>query len=981
MPFTLEQIEAFLTNAFQKFHGYVTMDTIRASPNYDLITGYLCGAHSSFQQYQQHHADHYWSPLPLLLEQIDPPGEKDQLILDLVQHPDLGPFLQHSFSNWLIQYMFDHPTKPVFDAVKLQFQKIGLNDVDLFKLLVFSTIPESLKEEWPKHEPLQSFLKEIVYRNKGLISPSGNFFSNTNWSFQYFTLLDEVRPELAEKYLEALFQSNGNWAIPYLVDYKEGKYLKMLLATMQHITPHGNDYGSKLGAAYGLYLTDSSRFQPILLEMSRVYLQKVTPWLNANNWEGSIMLPEFASFPYSANSFTAVALYFVLLHHKNEGIAFAEDWIREKKFIPEGVAYVLYHTLQHDALPLLQQLAVYEPGGVPTMRAALQLLEKAFEPEKYIPVLYKGIGVKTKQVRLECARMLVKLDPEVEARAIPLLQHKKADTRLSAAIILGMLRSETALKAIAEAIDTEVNDDARDVLLEAVDHTLSAAVTPEGLNTIITAARNRGKLGNIKGTEGIEAALPPLYMADGNPAEQDMVRFLLYRMQRVKTMRSDKEARLLIALTDKQRNAPFALALVQYFIKNGAQPGEKYLIATAALLGNDTIVDHLKTLTNKWIEESRYKMAEYGVSALALQGSDKALRWVEWYSRQYRNKKKNVGAAAAAALENAATELGISANELGDRIVPDFGFEGLFFPFDANGETYRAFIDSDFKIAVLDERNKILKTPPSYAPLETKEKLKAIGKEIKDVVKAQSPRLEYYLVVQRKWTFSKWSVFFLENPVMFIYATRLLWGCFDENSELQSCFYCSDDTSLLNAEEEETTIPEDAIIGIVHPVQLEQPALQQWKQLFYKNDIAPIFPQLERKTVLVPEHDLSKRIIRTFEGIRRKEGAIRSTLERSGWRKGATGDGGMVEAFHLPYPEKGIEAVLEVEGVGAGFGWGLEEKTGRLYLLDLSKKESTWFTPPQNDHDDKLVPLNQAPPIFLSEVFAAVESIKTAASG
>src|SRR5581483_764963 len=222
----------------------------------------------------------------------------------------------------------------------------------------------------------------------------------------------------------------------------------------------------------------------------------------------------------------------------------------------------------------------------------------------------------------------------------------------------------------------------------------------------------------------------------------------------------------------------FALNLIKLFIDNGTKAEHKYLLALSALLGDEAVADKIRITIDKWIEDGRFKMAEYGVGALALQGSDKALRWVEFYSRKYRTRKANVGVAALVALEAAAEELGITTYELGDRIVPDFGFEGLFKPFEADGETYRAFIDNNFKIAFFNDDNKKIKSIPAAASAELKEEFKAIAKEVRDVVKSQSSRLEYYMVIQRRWTVEQWQQFFLNNPVMFIYATKLVWGVY-----------------------------------------------------------------------------------------------------------------------------------------------------------------------------------------------------------
>src|ERR1700748_887604 len=179
-------------------------------------------------------------------------------------------------------------------------------------------------------------------------------------------------------------------------------------------------------------------------------------------------------------------------------------------------------------------------------------------------------------------------------------------------------------------------------------------------------------------------------------------------------------------------------------------------MTTAALLGDDEQVKTIRHMIDSWIIANRGKMAEYGIAALVLHGSNRALRYVEGYSRKYVAKKPNLGAAALAALEAVARQQNITLHELGDRLVPDFGFDGLFKHFSAGREEYRAFIDSKFKLAFFNEDNKKLKSVPAAATAEQKQEFKELTKEVKEVVKAQSSRLEYYLVIQRKWTTQQW---------------------------------------------------------------------------------------------------------------------------------------------------------------------------------------------------------------------------------
>ena len=100
------------------------------------------------------------------------------------------------------------------------------------------------------------------------------------------------------------------------------------------------------------------------------------------------------------------------------------------------------------------------------------------------------------------------------------------------------------------------------------------------------------------------------------------------------------------------------------------------------------------------------------------------------------------GIGEAGALRMAAEEKGITLFELMDETIPDFGFTGLFYEFEAGGEQYRAFIDTNFQLVFLNENNRLFKSPPKTTSDDLKTEFKEIAKEIRDIVKSQSNRME-----------------------------------------------------------------------------------------------------------------------------------------------------------------------------------------------------------------------------------------------
>lgn len=954
--------------------------------NLKTIISYLTDNTSTLSNTQQDYSSTSFNGLFYLIKNHVHPDKDDQRVIDVANHPDFKHYLSLYLSQYFFQLFYQTPNKENLDALIRQLTITMGSAEDAFVYLMVEQNHE-IEESYanPAADKLldEYFLETINkltdkdLQNLQTLQNQNQFYYSRYWMIKLFNLFDIYRPDFASEYLLWGLRTEkellANNILPIL---QQPKYVTIVENWLtEQNKPDSLITENKLNTVLALYDADIEKFAALAVQLSNNYLQQLADQPDDLDWENAYTSIEILSVA----SYTRLSsISFLLLFIENKQLANErlEDFLATKKYINPITLRIIAQHNKEKASEVFDAILASKTSGIDYLRNILTFYQEYFEPGEYLSKIWKLASHKSKPLRVTIANIISEKDIDAENKAIELLNDKNSDVRQTAALILGYFSSEKSATAIIQVLNKETNDNARDLLLQSVADMLPVSGNMEYVAQMVASANGRGKLNKPQETWLQEDELPALQFIDGSVVPALTVRFLIYRMSRVKAMQSDIEARYVLALLDKEAAAPFAQQLIQLYKNKGAKPEHKYLMSLAALMGNDSVVDKIRTTINNWIDENRYKMAEYGVGALALQGSDKALRWVEWYSRKYRSKKANVGAAALAALETAAEELNITTHELGDRIVPDFGFDGLFKEISINGEQYRAFIDSNFKIAYFDENNKKLKALPAAASKELKEEMKDIGKEVRDVVKSQSSRMEYYLITQRKWTVEQWQQFFLNNPVMFIYANKILWGVYDVNGTLQNTFMVNDDTSLLTVEEDETALQEDAIIGMVHPTQLSAELLQQWKQVFFDRSIDPVFIQLERKAGSLAEIDLNKAIIYKFDNQQMATGSIRSTLEKYGWHKGPTGDGGMLESFNLLYHEKQLEAVLEVNGVGAGYGWGMDEHLGRLYFVNKEKAPGKWVGYIKDDADEKLVALKDVPAIFLSETLAAVENIK-----
>jgi Domain of unknown function (DUF4132) len=600
--------------------------------------------------------------------------------------------------------------------------------------------------------------------------------------------------------------------------------------------------------------------------------------------------------------------------------------------------------------------------------------------KKDFETLWKYTRDKNKIYRNMVARFLgVNLGDDAIPNAMELLSDKKGELRQVGALVLTAINSEKAQAILIDTLEKQNNDDVRDAMLEGLTSLLATQSTRKDIEEKVQWAAQRKKLETAIPAWIPENEIPAMYWKEnGKKIDNQLVKYLFYRMSRSKDICFDVEAKPFFALIDKTTSGNFAIFILQSYLKSSADAKFKYILTISAALGDDRVITVLQKQVLDWVENARGKMAEYAVKSIALNGSNKAMRVVEFYTRKYKSKQKNIGAAAEQAFVIAAEELGLSPYELADSIIPDFGFTGLFKEFENNGAQYRAFIDNNFKIAILDEDNNLLKKLPKGTSPELETEFKEIGKEIKDIVKSQSSRLEQYLVTQRKWKGEQWIDFFLQKPVMFAYATSLIWGIYDTQNQLISCFQCLEDQSLVNMECDEIEINTNSNIGIVHPLNLEKEEISYWKTSLYEAKLKAIFPQLERSSIEKKEEHLTAKSISDYEGIKVGGYTFVGKMEKTGWSRGSVQDAGSIASFYKNFAEIGITAfVIQVGMIGVGY-YEEDAEIGKLYFVKYQsvKIGSYQYDEPNNDNDPRIIPISEVPPIVYSEVMSDMEGLK-----
>lgn len=447
-----------------------------------------------------------------------------------------------------------------------------------------------------------------------------------------------------------------------------------------------------------------------------------------------------------------------------------------------------------------------------------------------------------------------------------------------------------------------------------------------------------------------------VHRLDGTPASEDYLAAILVAYADMNIPGVNKEAAKLAADLNAKELATYMGMLYSKWMENGAESKKKWVLYAASIHGGDEIVPTLHAQIKDWAEASRGAIAADAVKALSVNGSPTALLIVDQISRKFKHRQ--VRNAAADALTYAAKELGITRAELEDRIVPNLGFdERMEQTFDYGTRSFKVTLTIALELQVFDEDGKKLKSLPAPGKKDDPEKSKAasdayklLKKQLKAVVSNQKLRLEQALSAERLWKAEQWKELFVKNPVMHQFAIGLIWGVY-ANGALTSTFRYMEDGSFNTMDEDEYELPEDAMIGLVHPIELDEESLKAWKEQLSDYEVTQPIEQLERPIYRITEEEKKQKELTRFGGKLLNGLSLSGKLQSQGWYRGSVQDAGGYYDFYREDGNVGVDLEFsgsfvggendEVTVYGAKFYKARTVERGS-YVYDTVKKENQY---------------------------------------
>ena len=153
-------------------------------------------------------------------------------------------------------------------------------------------------------------------------------------------------------------------------------------------------------------------------------------------------------------------------------------------------------------------------------------------------------------------------------------------------------------------------------------------------------------------------------------------------------------------------------------------------------------------------------------------------------------------------------------------------------------------------------------------------------------------------------------------------------------------------------DEEEYSLPAEGTIGLIHPIELTEENLENWKEQLSDYEIVQPLEQMERSIYRLSEEEKKQTELTRFGGKLLNGMSLSGKLQNMGWYRGSVVDGGGYFTF---YREDGAIGV-ELEFSGCSVGYENEEvtvygvqfyKAGTVkrgsYIYDTIKEENRYL--------------------------------------
>jgi len=533
---------------------------------------------------------------------------------------------------------------------------------------------------------------------------------------------------------------------------------------------------------------------------------------------------------------------------------------------------------------------------------------------------------------------------------------------------------------IREGKDDLVSEFADDDLMgKLIDRTVEVSApvfddktTPQWLQDAIHNAK-QGKLTPAPNWVSYEV-LPPLVI-EGHQLSEKQGKLFLRALKSSTRNELNPLVSAIVDHADRHLLDNLLWGLIEQWKLDGERRQEAWAFYAAIRLGTNKLLPQITPIIKEMVTRKKARKVIKQIVADTLQelgynASDTAFMQLEALRPTFHAKRKT--GLIDDAIEVLAWRRKLSIEALQDRAVPDCGLdENGTRVFDYGERQFTAVIGNNLKPMVRDDKGKIRKQLPKPGKRDdialaepAYESWKFIKKQIRDTVKAQTPRLEQAMIFERRWMMEHFMQVFVQHPTMRHLARQLVWGVYRDN-QLTCSFRMTEDSHFVDYADKPLNLTLDSYIGIVHPIHLDSETLQHWGDTLIDYEIMPLFPQLGRSI-----HQLTPAMLeagqlnpRDFTEEQLHIMAVRTAMFKAGYAEPRWGSG-----YSKRYPQYDITVVVKLNSVR--YGWARFETAQEVESVEFVKGD----LPQSYGFKYDSIPISDVPPVVLSEAIYDIQT-------
>jgi hypothetical protein len=339
---------------------------------------------------------------------------------------------------------------------------------------------------------------------------------------------------------------------------------------------------------------------------------------------------------------------------------------------------------------------------------------------------------------------------------------------------------------------------------------------------------------------------------------------------------------------------------------------------------------------------------------------------------------------------SASARLGLPVEEIEEMAVPAYGLTDVGLCEEPMGDfTARLTVSTaGAELAWMKADGKLQKGVPTAVKQQFADELKELKADAKDIERmlpAQKERIDNLFLQQKSWPFAVWRERYLDHPLVGVIARRLLWVFTTDGQPVTGIWF---EGRLVDVDLQPLAPSTGTTVELWHPIGRELAEVLGWRAWLDAQRVQQPFKQAHREVYLLTDAERHTRTYSNrFAGHVLKQHQFNALCAARGWKNKLRL---MVDAEFPPaakeLPRWGLRAEYWIEGAGEEYGRDTNETGTFLYLTTdqvrfypIAAGQRTahagggGYHPGHQQTSDEPLPLEQVPPLVLSEILRDVD--------